>query len=145
MTPAVADVAGGYYPSQVPHRLILNGGAPVALDVPSRFRLELQQYYRIVETGRPEASWIVDVAGYYYAIHDSEGREVLPYHWHPHANSPVVIPHLHLEQGAQIGRVEVRDAHLPMGEVSLNTILRMLIEEMGVNPRRSDWESILAE
>ena len=143
VTSSVVDVAGGYYPAQVPHRLTLNGGVSVALDGPSRLRLELQQYYRIVETGRPGALWMVDVVGYYYAIHDSEEREVLLYHWHPHVNSPVVIPHLHLEQGAQVGRAEVREAHLPTGEVSLNAILRVLIEEMGVRPRRSDWESIV--
>lgn len=53
-------------------------------------------------------------------------------------------PHLHLEQGAQVGREEVRSAHLPTGDVSLNAILRALIEEMDVNPRHPDWESILA-
>ena len=144
VTPSVVDVAGGYYPAQVPHRLTLNGGVPVALGGPSRFKLELQQYYSILDTGRPDALWMVNVVGYYYAVHDYEEREVLLYHWHPHATSPVVIPHLHLEQGALVGRAEVRDAHLPTGEVFLNAVLRVLIEEMGVNPRRSDWESILA-
>ena len=145
VTTSVVDVAGGYYPSPVPHRLTMNNGFPVALDGPSRFRLELQQYYRIVETGRPDASWMVDIVGFYYTIYDSGQREVLLYHWHPHGNSPVETPHLHLEQGAEVGRAEVRDAHLPTGDVSLNAILRVLIEEMGVRPRRSDWESILAE
>ena len=100
---------------------------------------------RIVETGRPVASWMVDVVGYYYAIHDSEEREILLYHWHPRSNSLVATPHLHLEQGAQVGRTEVRGAHMPTGDVSLNAILRVLIEEMDVQPLRSDWESILAE
>jgi len=145
VTTSVVDVAGGYYPSPVPHRLTMNNGFPVALDGMSRFRLELHQYYRIVETGRPVASWMVDVVGYYYAIHDSEEREVLLYHWHPRGNSPVATPHLHLEQGAQVGRAEIRDAHLPTGDVSMEAILRVLIEEMGVQPLRSDWELILAE
>ena len=145
VTPSVVDVAGGYYPAQVPHRLTLNDGVPVALGGPSRSRLELQQYYRIIETGRPDAFWMVDVVAYYYAVHDSEGREVLLYHFHPRGSSSVATPHLHLGQGAQVGRVEVRDAHLPTGVVSLSAVLRVLIEEMGVNPRRSDWESILAE
>lgn len=56
----------------------------------------------------------------------------------------VRTPHLHLEQGAQVGRREILEAHLPTGEFSLNAVLRMLIEEMGVIPRRSDWASILA-
>ena len=69
---------------------------------------------------------------------------MLLYHWHPRGNSPVETPHLHLEQGAEVGRAEVRDAHLPTGAVSLNAFLRVLIEEMGVRPRRSDWDVALS-
>ena len=83
------------------------------------------------------------VGSYSYEIHDADGREVLLYHWHPRGSSAIVIPHLHLEQGAGVRREEVRNAHLPTGEVSLKAILRVLIEEMGVRPLRSDWESIL--
>ena len=143
VTISVVDVAGGYYPSPVPHRLTMNGGLPVALGGPSQFRL--QQNYRIVESELSGAPWRVEVVDYDYVIYDVEQREVLLYHWHPVGNSSVETPHLHLEQGAQVGRSEVRDAHLPTGDVSLNAILRVLIEEMGVHPRRSDWESILAK
>ncbi len=143
VTDAVVDVAGGYYPSPVPHRLTMNNGFPVALDGPSRFSFRLHQLYRIVEPDRPGTPWRVDTVEYYYSIHDSEEREVLLYHWHPYGRSAVRTPHLHLEQGAQIGRREILEAHLPTGDVSLNAVLRVLIEEMGVNPRRSDWESIL--
>ena len=76
-------------------------------------------------------------------IYDAEQREVLLYHWHPRGNSPVATPHLHLEQGAQVGRTEIRDAHLPTGDVSMEAILRVLIEEMGVRPLRPDWDAVL--
>ncbi|MYC07241.1 MAG: hypothetical protein F4X57_08730 [Chloroflexi bacterium] len=76
------------------------------------------------------------VGSYSYEIHDAEGREVLLYHWHPRGNSPVVIFHLRLEHGTDVIREEVRNAHLPTGEVSLNAILWVLTAEMGVNPRR---------
>ena len=145
VTTSVVDVAGGYYPSPVPHRLTMNGGVPVSLGGPSRLMLRLQQFYRVDETGRPDAPWGVRIVEYYYAVHDSDGREVLLYHWHPRGNSPVATPHLHLEHGAQVGRAEVRDAHLPTGDVYLNAILRVLIEEMGVRPRRPDWQTILAD
>ena len=104
----------------------------------------LQQHYRIEEPEGPGSRWRVEVVEYYYSVHDAEEREVLLYHWHPRGNSPVSTPHLHLEQGARVGRPEVRDAHLPTGDVSLNAILRVLIEEMDVRPLRPDWESILA-
>ena len=145
VTDAVVGVGGGYYPSPNPHFLTMSGGLPVALSGPSRLTLRLQQNYRIAESGVAGEGWQVDVVGYNYAVLDSELAEVLLYHWHPVSNSRVKSPHLHLKQGAKVGRVEVRDAHLPTGEVSLSAVLRVLIEEIGVNPRRSDWESILAE
>ena len=144
VTTSVVDVAGGYHPSVIPHRLTMNGGIPVALGGPSQLMFGLQQNYRIVESELSGIPWGVEVLGYYYAVHDSEQREMLLYHWHPRGNSPVETPHLHLEQGAEVGRAEVRDAHLPTGAVSLNAFLRALIEEMGVLPRRSDWDVVLS-
>ena len=145
VTTSVVDVAGGYHPSAIPHRLTMNGGVPVALGGPSQLMLGLQQTYRIVESELSGAPWRVDAIDYDYAIYDVEEREVLLYHWHSVGNSSIATPHLHLKQGAQVGRTEVRDAHLPTGDVSLNAILWVLIEEMGVRPRRSEWESILSE
>ena len=128
---------------QVPHYATINNGDPVLLQGPSRFQLALRQYF-VPDSSDPGASWHVVVSSYSYKIHDFNGREVLLYHWHPRGNSSVATPHLHLEQGAQVGRTEVRDAHLPTGDVSLNAVLRVLIEEMGVQSRRPDWDSILS-
>ena len=145
MTTSVVDVAGGYHPSPVPHRLAMNGGVPVGLGGPGHLMLRLQQHYRIEETESPGSPWRVDVVEYYYSVHDAEEREVLLYHWHPRGSSSVTSPHLHLGHGAQVGRSDVREAHLPTGDVSLSAVIRVLIEEMGVRPLRSDWESILTE
>ena len=145
VTTPVADVAGGYYPSPFPHRLTINNGQPVALGGHSQFMFRLQQNYRVVESGQSGTRWRVGVVGYDYVIYDAQQREVLLYHWHPRGSSPVEIPHLHLEQGAQIGRAEVCDAHLPTGDVFLNAVLRVLIEEMEVQPWRPDWASILSD
>ena len=143
VTPSVV-VAELYHPASVPIPITINYGEPVSLRGPSRFQLALRQSFIAVDSGQG-SSWHVVVRSFSYEIHDSEGREVLLYHWHPRGNSPVATPHLHLEQGAQVGRSEVRDAHLPTGDVSLNAILRVLIEEMGVRPLRPDWDSILSE
>jgi len=145
VTDGVVGVDGGYYPSLHPHFLTMNGGRPATLGGPSRLRLRVQQNYRIIESGLTGDDWQVAVVGYNYAILDAELTEVLLYHWHPIGNSPIATPHLHLRQGAEVGRAEVRNAHLPTGDVSLNAVLRVLIEEMGVQPRRPDWDSVLAE
>lgn len=75
--------------------------------------LRLQQFYRVDETGTLGIPWRVAVIEYYYSVHDSEEREVLLYHFHPRGSSSITTPHLHLGPGAQVGRTEVRDAHLP--------------------------------
>ena len=145
ITNAVADVAGGYYPSPTPHRLDLNNGLPVPLGGASRLMLRMRQNYLIVESGLAEEPWQVNVTGYNYDIYDHERREVLLYHWHPVGNSPVAAPHLHLKQGAQVGRAEVRDSHLPTGLIPLGAFLRYLVRDLGVPARRADWQLILDE
>lgn len=143
VTPSVIN-AEIYQLAPAPHSLVINDGEPVLLSGPSRLQLALRQYFVAVDSAQTSA-WQIEVSSYFYELLDSDGREVLAYHWHPRGNSPVATPHLHLEQGANVGRPEVRDAHLPTGEVSLNAIFRVLIEEMGVQPRRPDWDSVLAE
>ena len=145
VTDSVVDVAGGYHLSPVPHTLAMNDGQPRTLSGPSRLMLKLQQNYRIVQTDPPREPYRVEVAGYNYVVCDSERREILIYHWHPRSNSPVVTPHLHLRQGAQVGRSEVRDAHLPTGVVPLVSFLRLLVVDLGAQPRRPDWDSILTD
>ena len=61
VTTSVVDVAGGYHPSAIPHRLTMNGGVPVALGGSSQFRFGLQQTYRIIESELSGAPWRVDV------------------------------------------------------------------------------------
>ncbi len=145
VTDSVIDVGGGYHISPVPHTLAVNGGDPIALRGSSRLMLSLQQDYRIAETDTPRQTYRIELEAYNYAIYDSERREVLIYHWHPNSRSPIATPHLHLEQGAKVGRSEVRDAHLPTGFVSLASFLRLLVVDLGVQPQRPDWDTILTD
>ena len=142
VTPSVVT-AELHQPFPVPHSATISDGDPVLMSGASRLQLAFRQSF-IIEESEQDSSWRVVVGSYSYEVHDADGSEVLLYHWHPRGNSPVVIPHLHLKQGTGVIREVVRDAHLPTGEVSLNAVLRVLIKEMGVNPRRPDWESILA-
>ena len=143
VTDSIVSVGGGYHPAASPLILALNNGLPAGLRGVSRLALQLQQTYQIAEPAARGDLWTVRVTGYAYAVLDSDQREVLTYHWHPRGNSPVVMPHLHLEQGAIVGRPEVRDAHLPTGPISVAIFLRFLIDDLSVEPVRPDWESIL--
>jgi hypothetical protein len=89
---------------------------------------------------------------YRYRLLDAREREILAYHWHPIGRSAVAYPHMHLssrigsiELGPGIGSVRLADMHLPTGPVALADVVRLLITEFSVVPRRSDWEAVLRE
>ena len=144
VTNAVADVKGGYYVSDTPHILELNGSNPIRISGTSGVWLILQQYYRIVQSEAPTALWTVAEEGYYYEILDSDHREILAYHWHPTGLSSYAAHHLHIGHGAIVGREELHHAHLPSGHVSVPDILRLLISDFRASPRRHDWRAVLA-
>jgi hypothetical protein len=62
------------------------------------------------------------------------------WHWHP-TNRPEC--HLHIK--AHVGKVDLHRRHLPTARVSLEEVLRFLIQECGVRPARDDWEAVLLD
>ncbi|MGI8642910.1 MAG: hypothetical protein ACR2LS_02200 [Thermomicrobiales bacterium] len=88
---------------------------------------------------------------YRFRLVNRDGREILAYHWHPEGVSSVTGPHLHhsgrlqpLDIGARDAPVLLGEMHLPTGIVSLAQVVRLLITEFRVEPRRDDWEAVLA-
>ena len=140
---AVASVDGGYYVSDTSHALRLNRGRSVRISGTTNLQMAFQQYYRIVETEVQRTQWIVIVEGYEYKLLDTDGKEILIYHWHPRGQGAIAFHHLHIGHGAEVSREELQTAHLPTGYVSVADILRLLITDFRASPRRDDWESIL--
>ena len=140
---SVVSVRGGYYVADISHTLVMNRGNPVRLGGTSALWLSIQQYYRIVESGTPRTPWTVAEVGYRYEIMDANAREILAYHWHPTGQSSFISQHLHIGYGAMLGREEFQNAHLPTGYVSIVDVMRFLVRDFDVIPRRSEWESIL--
>lgn len=141
---SIVSVEGGYYVSDTSHVLRLNQSRPVRLGRMPSLWLTLQQCYHIVETEGLHIHWTIAIEGYEYTIIDSDCREILTYHWNPRGQSAIAFHHLHMEHGAEVGREELQTAHLPTGYVSVADILRLLIMDFRVAPRRSDWESVPA-
>ena len=107
--------------------------------------------FALVFSNDPREHFGTSSVGYSYRILEPEGREILAYHWHPTSVSPVKNPHVHLS--SRIGplviapsgaAVALADMHLPTGFVDLNDVVRLLIAEFGVEPRRADWDAVLA-
>ena len=90
---------------------------------------------------QPDASPIA-VAGYRFEIGPAGGPDALAFHWHPIGVSPVTWPHLHVRGG--VAGLDLGKAHLPTGPVPLAAVLRFAITDLGVEPRRADWATILA-
>ena len=103
------------------------------------------QHYSIIRD-KTSQSFTAKTVYYAYGLEDSQtGHEIFAYHWHPKGPSRVRHPHLHLEQGALIGRPELSGRHLPTGHVALRDVLIFLIEEFSVKPGRKDWKQTLEE
>lgn len=88
---------------------------------------------------------------YSYELLDASGGEILAYHWHPDGMSNVEHPHLHVSATKPPVRVRTRiaeyplsDMHLPTGHITFVDIVRLLIDEFGVEPLRDDWRAVLA-
>ena len=67
----------------------------------------------------------------------------MPVDWNPGAPEQKSFPHLHLSAAAEVGNRALSRAHVPTGEVRLADVVRLLIEELGIRPRRTDWRTAL--
>ncbi len=79
-------------------------------------------------------------------LSDGDDRRLLAYHWHPESKSEVTWPHLHIYGKTQ--PIDHRRMHLSTGRISLESVLRLAMDEFGVEPlrdRRNVWRRVLDE
>lgn len=86
--------------------------------------------------------WDVTSKGYVYQLHDQGGRELIAFHWHPGQSHQPDFAHLHVTTVDQPPQIQ-RKHHVPTGRVSLESVIRFAIQELGVRPLRPDWEQVL--
>jgi hypothetical protein len=142
---AYVDVKGGYYPSRTPHPLTLMDGLPVELGGGTGLSIKVSQQYRLIEAPSSIRPWRVSTVAYHYTLQVADGAEIISYQWHPRVPNSVGFPHLHIRQGAGLGREEFQRAHLPTGRVALENFVRLLIVDFGVPPEKDNWEDELAK
>jgi len=109
---------------------------PLRSAVSGVLQLRIRQQFRLVQEGR--SHWRVSTVAYDYRLDDDAGRESVAWHWHP--GSRITHPHVHVA-GLAIGA----RAHLPTGRVSIESVLRLLLDDLGVPARRPDYADVLAE
>jgi hypothetical protein len=127
--------------------LALLNGAPATLQGSIPFLLDVSQHFRVVTIDAPRSSRVA-VVSYVYTVMTRDRIELVSYQWHPHSEGEIDFPHVHIgpamsRRDSVIRAGEAHKIHLPTGEVSLADVLRLAITELGVEPRRDDWESIL--
>jgi hypothetical protein len=74
----------------------LGGDRPVPLRGPLDLSLQVLIGFVVVDATNSNGPSQVQVTDYAYAVHRTDGREVLAYHWHPFGLSPMTEPHVHL-------------------------------------------------
>lgn len=136
---------GAYGDTTRVHALAFAGGRSVLLGAArgtQRVRLDVKIQFRHVEAR--DGTWTASSAAYKYTVETNDGREVVAYHWHPDAHTPVTSPHVHL--GSTVLRqdgVLGHRAHVPTGRVPLQQVIRLAIAELGARPLREDWSDVL--
>jgi hypothetical protein len=133
-------VGRGYLPSPALHTLAFGTGT-ARIGRRGELLLRVRYGYRLVPHPGDSGRWTVVTAGYVYRVLASAEQPILSYHWHPEGLSSVTYPHLHIELGTS--PIDLSKAHLPSGPISLVTVVRMTISELGVEPLRTNWREVL--
>lgn len=108
----------------------------------ARLYLDLYHGFRILESDSELEPYSTATTRYFYTLLDQDHRELLAYHFHPNGAGWCTYPHLHV--GTARGIIDNK-AHLATGPVSLQTFIRMLIEDpvIPVVSLRPDWARVL--
>jgi hypothetical protein len=105
--------------------------------------LTLAINYAITRGEGERGAWAVRTTSYYYELLQPAERRIVAYHWHPQPPNRVKLPHLHVPQ--HTAPVDLSRVHLPTPRVALEAILRLAIDELGVEPIRDDWRAVLEQ
>jgi len=133
------------------YTIALNRSEPLQLrSSPGRY-LSASQRFRVARNeGGSTGPFLAYTIEYWYQFLFDDEVELLAYHWTPEAFAlgQKTYPHLHI--GAAMVSVAApvfpdtfHKKHVPSGQVSIESVVRFAIEELGVPPLRRDWSDIL--
>lgn len=122
----------------------LNGGEPTPLAGDGDVRLVATMQYVIVPAKGHLGPYKVRTRGYLYHLLRDERDEVLLFHWHPDGSSRVKTPHLHIGDAVNATGLLAK-AHVPTGRISLEEVLLLAIDELGVTTLRPDGRTVIED
>jgi len=135
--------------------ILLNDGDPLRLRAatPPAVYLSLGQRFEIVRDDAlpaPEGPHRVHTREYWYQFSLEDDRELFAFHWTPKTTDARQRRYPHLHVGSPLLAAEppilpgqLHKLHLPTGRVSVESIVRFAIEELGVTPLIESWRDVL--
>jgi hypothetical protein len=136
-------VARGRRP-HIPYTATFQTGGAAKLSRPDGQRpiiLRLAHEYIVREAEGEIGPWKVSTRGWIYDIADADGTPIVAFHWHPDRGR-ATWPHIHAY--GDHPSVYLDKLHPPTGRVSIEAVVRFLINDLDVVPLKEDWEQILA-
>lgn len=107
-------------------------------------KLDLVHRYTVAEVEGERGPWTVSTAEYIYEVSDQSDELIATFHWHPltaQAGDGIPWPHIHAYGSREA--LTLHKLHLPTGRISVEAVVRFIIEDLDVVPRRDDWSAIL--
>lgn len=125
------------------HLLSVNSGSAMKIDKGLTFDVRLR--YEIIRTSQSEIHpFRVTTRAYLHAVAAAGGNELITAHWHPTGASSITGPHYHMGVAALApDGVFTPRAHIPSPRVSVETMVRLCIEQFGCQAVRDDWREVL--
>ena len=138
------------------HAIRFRDAAPAVLQCSgfgaSDLLFDLRHRYNIVEDfGERASTFRATTLGYEYRILDRRGAELICFHWDDQSGQGRRrFPHVHVTAKMTIAGFDdlpiVRPAdrlHIPTRRMSIESVIRLLIEDFRVVPLRPDWDRLL--
>lgn len=131
------------------YAVALNNMDPTPLTSDPLIALTVGQNFRIIRAEGDRGPYRVTTVSYFYSLETADHREIINFQWTPESPRGMTFPHLHI--GSAVTRhaslIRPRDlhkAHIPTGRVSLESVIRLAIDEFGVEPKKPAWSDILS-
>jgi hypothetical protein len=113
--------------------LSVSEGLPFKIRSSQTYSFHIAMRYKIVEATGARGPFKASIVAYNYTLHQGG-----------HPNTKTKIPHIHLYAGSNVS-AELFKKHIPTERISIEEVIRFLIEELGVQAIRTDWDSVLSQ
>jgi hypothetical protein len=135
--------------------ILLNEGDPLRLRTASSPAVYLsfgQRFVVVRDETIEDGPFRIHTREYWYRFELDDDVELLAFHWTPETQNSQEkrYPHLHVGAALLVETTPIlpgvlHKRHIPTGRVSIESIIRFAIEELGVLPLIPNWSDVLEQ